>query len=71
MAGKLPKDTRKLTRMIVDRGGYEYRDGGELIVGHRKFWSVRTQVKSRRKDSARALCKLAKAVIDASGGPED
>jgi hypothetical protein len=63
MAQKLPKDTRRLVQFILDHGGYAYRDGGELVIGHVSMRKrVRTQVKSRRKDSSMDLYNLAKAL---------
>ncbi len=64
MADKLPKDTLRLSRLIRRHGGYCYPEGGELIAGHYLLWQVRTQVKSRRGDSSRALYQLTKAILD-------
>lgn len=60
---KLPKDNRRLTRLILDHGGYQILEDGESVVGHAAFWRVRTKVKNRRKDATEELHSLAKAIM--------
>jgi hypothetical protein len=63
MAGKLPKDNRRLTQLTCRHGGYTRTKDGEIVVGHPDCWEICTQVKSRRKDSSMELHQLAKAVL--------